>query len=74
MVFQVVGVVGIGHCAGIAQHWGKVDLASRIPEITTIPPASMSNRLFKFTLRMSILGLIGYGVFRVVRPTIQRML
>ena len=69
----MVGVVGIGHCAGIAQHWGKVDSA-RIPEITTIPPPSLSNRVFKFTLRMSILGLVGYGIFRVARPTIQRML
>ncbi|KAJ6638559.1 TraB domain-containing protein [Pseudolycoriella hygida] len=70
---KVVGVVGIGHCAGIAQHWGKVD-SSKIPEITKIPPASLSNRMFKFSLRMGILSLIGYGVYRIARPTIQRMM
>lgn len=69
----MVGVVGIGHCSGIAQHWGNVD-SSKIPEITTIPPASLSNRMIKFTLKFGILGLIGYGVFRVARPAIQRLL
>lgn len=63
----VVGVVGIGHCSGITDLWGKVDSA-RIPEISTIPPASLTSRVVKFSFRYGVLGLIGYGVFRLVRP------
>lgn len=65
--FTVVGVVGIGHCAGIAEHWGQVD-QNKIDEISKIPPPSMSSRVTKFTIKYGILFGIGYGVFRFVRP------
>lgn len=70
---RVVGVVGIGHCSGITEHWGKVDILE-IPKITTIPAASLTSRITKFTIKYGILGLIGYGVFRVVRPRIPSLL
>lgn len=63
----VVGVVGIGHSAGIARNWGRVD-ESKLPEILTIPPASLSNRIFKGTVKYTVLGLIGYGIFKLIRP------
>lgn len=63
----VVGVVGIGHCTGITNLWGKVDSA-RIPEISKIPPASLTSRVVKFSVKYGVLSLIGYGVFRLVRP------
>lgn len=68
----VVGVVGIGHVAGISNNWGKVD-ESQLPGILTIPPASLSNRIFKSTVKYGVLSLVGYGIYRVVRPRIQNL-
>lgn len=65
--------MGIGHSAGIAKNWGKVD-ESKLPEILTIPPASLSNRIFKSTVKYGVLTLIGYGIFKLVRPKIQNLL
>lgn len=65
----VVGVVGIGHTAGIVKNWGKVD-ESQLPAILTIPPASLGNRIFKFTIKYGLLSLIGYGIYKIVRPRI----
>lgn len=64
---KVVGVVGIGHASGIAANWGKVD-QNEITQILTIPPASLSNRMFKFTLKYGTICLITFGLFRMVRP------
>lgn len=68
----VVGVVGIGHSSGIAKKWGNVD-ESQLPGILTVPPASLSTRLFKTTVKYGFLTLIGYGVFRIVRPRVQHL-
>ncbi|XP_053680128.1 traB domain-containing protein [Anopheles nili] len=70
---NVVGVVGIGHAAGIAKHWGKVD-ASSIESIVTIPPASLGHRVLKYTFKYGLLGLAAYGVFRFARPRLSRLL
>lgn len=67
---KVVGIVGIGHVEGIAKNWGKVD-QSQIQDILTIPPASLSNRVFKFTIKYGTLSLIGYGLFRYLKPRIN---
>ena len=69
---RVVGVVGIGHCAGIAEHWGKVD-PNRIPEISSIPQPTLSKRIIKYTIKYSILGVIAYGIYRVARPQISKL-
>lgn len=69
----VVGVVGIGHAAGIIKHWGKVDSAS-IASIVTIPPASFSHRAAKFVIKYGTLSLCAYGVFRFVRPRLSKFL
>lgn len=65
----VVGVVGIGHTAGIMNNWGKVD-ESQLVDILTIPKASLGNRVFKVTLKYGVLTLIGYGIYRAVKPLI----
>lgn len=70
---NVVGVVGIGHAAGIAKHWGKVEHTS-IASIVTIPPASVSHRAAKLVLKYGTLGLCAYGVFRFMRPRLSRWL
>lgn len=64
---NVVGVVGIGHTAGIVNNWGKVD-ESQLINILTIPPASFSNRIFKITVKYGVLSLIGYGLYKVIKP------
>lgn len=71
--FNVVGVVGIGHTPGIKQLWGKVN-SSEIPKISTIPPASRSNRIAKATIKYGTLTLIGYGLFRIYRVVRPRIL
>ncbi|XP_001653346.2 traB domain-containing protein [Aedes aegypti] len=70
---NVVGVVGIGHAAGIVKHWGKVE-SSAIASIVTIPPASFSHKAAKFVLKYGTLGLCAYGVFRFVRPRLSKWL
>lgn len=67
---NVVGVIGIGHAQGISEKWGKVD-PSIIPTISHIPPASLSNRIAKITIKYGMLSLVGYGVFKLVRPRLQ---
>lgn len=63
---KVVGVVGIGHTVGIKNNWGKVD-ESQLKAIVTIPPASLTNRMFKFTVKYGFFVLIGYTVYKVVK-------
>lgn len=62
---KVVGIVGIGHIAGITKNWGNYN-ESDLAEILTIPPMSLSTRIFKFTIKYGLLLTIGYGIFRVV--------
>ncbi|XP_033233151.1 traB domain-containing protein isoform X2 [Drosophila pseudoobscura] len=68
---RVVGVVGIGHANGIAKMWGNVD-PEKIPSILEIPPASLSQRVCKFTLKYGLIGLGCYGVIRFARPRLTR--
>uniref|UniRef100_A0A182IMJ6 TraB n=1 Tax=Anopheles atroparvus TaxID=41427 RepID=A0A182IMJ6_ANOAO len=70
---RVVGVVGIGHAAGIARHWGKVDTAS-IESIITIPPASFGHRMLRYGVKYGLLSLAAYGVFRFARPRLERLM
>lgn len=69
----VVGVVGIGHMAGITQHWGKVNI-DQIPEITTIPQPTRRSRVIKFAVKWTLLGAVGYGVYRTVGPRLTAKL
>ncbi|XP_022211444.2 traB domain-containing protein isoform X1 [Drosophila obscura] len=68
---RVVGVVGIGHANGIAKMWGHVD-PDKIPSILEIPPASLGQRVCKFTLKYGLIGLGCYGVIRFARPRLTR--
>ncbi|XP_055679989.1 traB domain-containing protein [Lutzomyia longipalpis] len=70
---NIVGVVGIGHAAGIVANWGKVD-PKRIPEILVIPPPTLRGKIIRGTIKYGFLGLVGYGIFRVVRPILPRIL
>uniref|UniRef100_A0A6B2EJV0 Uncharacterized protein n=1 Tax=Phlebotomus kandelakii TaxID=1109342 RepID=A0A6B2EJV0_9DIPT len=70
---NVVGVVGIGHSAGIMANWGKVD-TKRIAEILVIPPPTLRGRIIRFTIKYGFLGAVTYGLYRVVRPIMPKIL
>lgn len=69
---RVVGVVGIGHANGIAKMWGRVD-PHIIPAIMEIPPASLSTRICKYSVKYGLIGLTLYGAFILLRPHLGRL-
>ncbi|XP_061387883.1 traB domain-containing protein [Musca vetustissima] len=69
---RVVGVVGIGHANGIAKMWGHVD-PQIIPAIMEIPPASLSTRICKYTVKYGLIGLTLYGAFKLLKPHLGRL-
>lgn len=71
---NIVGVMGIGHCSGVVRNWERKGLAEEIPKILTIPPASMSTRIFKNTVKYGTWGMIGYGIYRLTAPHIRKLL
>lgn len=62
---KVVGIVGIGHMAGIVKQWGNIHEAD-LNNILSIPPSSFSNRILKFSLKYGLCTLISYGIYRSV--------
>lgn len=70
---NVVGIVGIGHAAGIKEMWGKIDV-SKIPSILVVPKPSLKYKIFKNTMKYGTLGLIAYGIFKFAKPRIQSFL
>lgn len=63
---RVVGIVGIGHLAGIAKNWGKVD-DSEIPDLLTVPPKPLSVRLFSKTVKYGVIAVFSYSLFKLIR-------
>ncbi|CAM9909874.1 traB domain-containing protein [Lampetra fluviatilis] len=60
----VVGVVGIGHVPGIEKNW---DLPLDIQAVVRIPPPTRTARAVRLILKATVLGLAGYGCFRLGR-------
>lgn len=60
---NVVGVVGIGHSAGIVKNWGHVTTA-QVKDFMVVPPERMSVRLARPSIRIGLIALCGYGVYR----------
>jgi pheromone shutdown-related protein TraB len=71
---NIVGVMGIGHCAGVVRNWQREDLMAEIPKIMTIPQASLSTRIFKNTVKYGTWGMIGFGIYRLTAPHIRKLL
>uniref|UniRef100_A0A0B6ZQ05 TraB domain-containing protein n=1 Tax=Arion vulgaris TaxID=1028688 RepID=A0A0B6ZQ05_9EUPU len=63
----VVGVVGIGHVQGIKDNWDK---ELDIEDICRLPSPSAVSVLFKWGFRLSALGLITYGCYRISKLTL----
>lgn len=68
----VVGVVGIGHAAGIKKNWGRVT-REQIVRIMEIPEPQLSKRVLKAVVKCGFYGLICWGVYKVVRPRLPAM-
>ncbi|KAL7643047.1 UNVERIFIED_CONTAM: hypothetical protein RMT77_006336 [Armadillidium vulgare] len=64
----VVGVVGIGHVQGIKEHWGKVT-DDDIPPIMRIPPPTLSDKIFKITIRIGFYGIVVFGIYKCLPRT-----
>uniref|UniRef100_UPI00398EACBE traB domain-containing protein isoform X2 n=1 Tax=Pristiophorus japonicus TaxID=55135 RepID=UPI00398EACBE len=67
----VVGVVGMGHVPGIEKNWNNL---LNIQELMSVPPPSLATKVFKFAVKTTVMGLMGYGCYRVGKGTVQLML
>lgn len=61
----VVGVVGIGHVPGIKENWGKIN-EKDIHPILRVPEPSLSSKIIRQSIRISVIGLGMYGVYKVL--------
>lgn len=62
---KVVGVVGIGHSAGIKKNWDKVTLEN-VQKLMVIPEKKLSQHLAKLSFKYGVLGLSCYGLFKII--------
>ncbi|CAB3243060.1 unnamed protein product [Arctia plantaginis] len=62
---RIVGVVGIGHVAGIVEHWGKIT-PNDIPPLLQIPPPSLSTRVIRVSIRVACVGALIYAGYKLV--------
>ncbi|KPJ09746.1 TraB domain-containing protein [Papilio machaon] len=60
---RIVGVVGIGHVAGIVEHWGKIT-AQDITPLLVVPPPSLSTRILRVSVRAACAGAIIYAAYK----------
>ncbi|XP_033746376.1 traB domain-containing protein-like isoform X2 [Pecten maximus] len=70
----VVGVVGIGHVPGIIDNWEQY--RHNLKEITTVPdqPMSIIWRTFGWAFRISLVGAVGMGCYKLCRWTLPMVL
>ncbi|XP_022914103.2 traB domain-containing protein [Onthophagus taurus] len=62
---RIVAVVGIGHAIGISKLW-PIDQRSKIKEILTVPPPSMSTKIIKMSFKLSMMTLACYLAYKYV--------
>lgn len=70
---RVVGVVGIGHAAGIKAHWGKID-SKKIEEILQIPPTSLGKKIVKNSIKFGLIALVCFGAYKIVKPRLPSLM
>ncbi|XP_070558270.1 traB domain-containing protein-like [Ptychodera flava] len=59
----VVGVVGMGHVPGIVENWNK---AKDIKQLLSVPDPTLSGKIFKWTFRATLVGLLAWGGYRII--------
>ncbi|XP_041976748.1 traB domain-containing protein-like isoform X2 [Aricia agestis] len=62
---RIVGVVGIGHVAGIVEHWGKITPQDIVP-LLKVPPTSLSTRVLRASLRVACVGCVLYAGYKLI--------
>ncbi|XP_063991936.1 traB domain-containing protein isoform X2 [Diachasmimorpha longicaudata] len=62
---RVVGIVGIGHRVGIVEHWGKIKPSDIVP-IMRIPERSLSSKILRISLKVSLLGAVIYVGYKYI--------
>lgn len=61
----VVGVVGMGHVPGIKENWEELQYDIR--DIMRVPAEGYFSRIFRFGIRLSLLGILTFACWRVYR-------
>lgn len=61
----VVGVVGMGHVPGIKGNWEELQYDIR--DIMRVPAEGYFSRIFRFGIRLSLLGILTFACWRVYR-------
>jgi len=69
----VVGVVGIGHMPGIIENWGKVT-RDQVKDIVQVEPPSLLGKVVRFTIKTAFWGGCIYGMYRICRGPVSRIL
>ncbi|XP_053596735.1 traB domain-containing protein-like, partial [Microplitis demolitor] len=62
---RAVGVVGIGHLPGIIKYWGKVQSSDILP-LMQIPTQSLSSKLLRVTVQVSLVGAVIYVGYKFI--------
>ncbi|XP_047527080.1 traB domain-containing protein-like isoform X1 [Vanessa atalanta] len=62
---RIVGVVGIGHVAGIVEHWGKIGPQDITP-LMMVPPPSLSTRALRVSVRAACVGALLLAAYKLV--------
>ncbi|XP_045493628.1 traB domain-containing protein-like isoform X3 [Colias croceus] len=62
---RIVGVVGIGHVAGIVDYWGKITPQDITP-LLVVPPPSLSTRIIRLSVRAACAGALLYAGYKLV--------
>lgn len=63
---KVVGVVGIGHSSGILRNWSQKLTQSQVDDLLSLPAEKISHRLMRGSIKYGIIGLCGYGLYKIV--------
>ncbi|XP_038210687.1 traB domain-containing protein-like isoform X2 [Zerene cesonia] len=61
---RIVGVVGIGHVAGIVEYWGKITPQDIAP-LLVVPPPSLSTRIIRVSVRVACAGALLYAGYKL---------
>ncbi|XP_013792575.1 traB domain-containing protein-like [Limulus polyphemus] len=69
----VVGVVGIGHVPGIVENWEKISDADITP-LLIVPEPSLAAKVFRHTLKISVLSLALWGCWRLLPSSFKSTL
>lgn len=65
---KVVAIVGIGHVAGIVEHWGKTK-DEDIAKLNEIPETSKTRRFVTKTIKCCSIALLVYVGYRILIPS-----